>query len=156
IKLEKFFSTPSFKWCLKPGTKPILTLAFYNATGETLERAATDRKDPNADNKRDEAIAYNTPGMGESGIYIPWKFKMASGAFCDVYDDGKIDDNDKIYYNLNGSARQVANSKKGITTRKLTFPHRFSDGLFSVANYRRYSVGLATDVTAKLELHFFD
>ncbi|GKD51283.1 hypothetical protein Tco_1280259, partial [Tanacetum coccineum] len=35
-------------------------------------------------------------------------------AFCDVYDDGKSDDNDKIYNNLNGSARQVAVRKKGM------------------------------------------
>ncbi|GJU96318.1 hypothetical protein Tco_1321074 [Tanacetum coccineum] len=24
----------------------------------------------------------NIPGMGESGIYIPWKFRMASGAIA--------------------------------------------------------------------------
>nr|GEY43268.1 hypothetical protein [Tanacetum cinerariifolium] len=51
--------------------------------GTRLERAATARKDPNVDNKRDEAIAYNTPVMSESRIYIPWKFRMASGVrFC--------------------------------------------------------------------------
>nr|GEU30026.1 putative reverse transcriptase domain-containing protein [Tanacetum cinerariifolium] len=106
----------------------------------------------------------NTPGMGESGIHIPWNFRKASGgaflhfkrvaepsgsmayaiyrvkannnagfcscligwetpwnqvsldthAFCDVYDDGKNDDNDKIYNNLHGSAKQVAVRKKGM------------------------------------------
>ncbi|GKF76273.1 hypothetical protein Tco_0225717 [Tanacetum coccineum] len=39
---------------------------------------------------------------------------MFDPAFCDVYDDGKNDDNEKIYNNLNGSARQVAVRKKGM------------------------------------------
>ncbi|GKB00372.1 probable phospholipid-transporting ATPase 5 [Tanacetum coccineum] len=40
--------------------------------------------------------------------------KFKANAFCDVYDDGKSDDIDKIYNNLNGSARQVAVHEKGM------------------------------------------
>ncbi|GJU96319.1 hypothetical protein Tco_1321075 [Tanacetum coccineum] len=162
--------------------------------GTRLERAATAQKNPNADNKRDEAIAYvrnqkekfgngvstlciiyNATGEtlyydqehswygrvwdlypmevqnGQWGAFLhvknasaasgsmayvtyrveannnagfcssliswetPWnQVSLNTHAFCDVYDDGKSDDNDKIYNNLNGSARQVAIRKKGL------------------------------------------
>ncbi|GKC87727.1 hypothetical protein Tco_1148376 [Tanacetum coccineum] len=146
--------------------------------GTRLERAATARKDPNADNKRDEAIAYvrNQKAKSGDGVSTLCIFYNATGetlyydqehswygrvwdlypmevqngqwgaflhvknasttsgsmafvtyrveannnavntnrAFCDVYDDGKSHDNDKIYKNLNRSARQVAVRKKGM------------------------------------------
>nr|GEX96090.1 hypothetical protein [Tanacetum cinerariifolium] len=47
------------------------------------------------------------------GWETPWnRLSLDTHAFCDVYDDGKTDDNEKIYKNLNESARQVAIRKK--------------------------------------------
>nr|GEW55542.1 hypothetical protein [Tanacetum cinerariifolium] len=58
-------------------------------------------------------IAWETP-WNQASLDTHIKQNSCVQTLCEVYNDGKSDDNDKIYNNLNGSARQVAVRKKGM------------------------------------------